>query len=104
MTDGFRDSDKIFIQFEEKQMKFKEKRRKEEREFMLHMVQMIQGGMGGNSCHLSYGEPYMIMIYHLLQHHQIMVPQIINVCEQKLTYTPTVISVCMQVYRCRSLL
>ena len=52
MTDGLRDSDKMFIELEEKRMKFEEKKRREECEFKLHMVQMFQGGMGGNSYYL----------------------------------------------------
>ena len=39
-------------------MKFEEKQRREEHKFKLRMVQMFQGGMGGNSYYPPYGEPY----------------------------------------------
>jgi len=58
MTDGLRDSDKMFIQLEEKRMEFEERQRREERELKLRMVQMLQGRMGGASYYPSYGEPY----------------------------------------------
>ena len=49
IADGLRDSDKMFIDLKEKWMKCKENQSREEREFKLQMVQMFQGGMGGNS-------------------------------------------------------
>jgi len=58
MTDGLKESDKMFIQLEEKRMEFEERQRREERELKLRMVQMFQGGIGGASYYPSYGEPY----------------------------------------------
>ena len=58
MTDGLGDSDKMFIDLEEKRMKFEENQRSEECEFKLQMVQMFQGRLGGNSYYPSYSEPY----------------------------------------------
>lgn len=55
MTDRLRDSDKIFTELEEKRLKFEEQQRREEHEFQLHVVQMLQGGMGGNSYVPPYG-------------------------------------------------
>ena len=54
MTDGLRDSDKMFIELEEKRLKFEEQQRREERQFQLCMVQMLQSGMRGNSYFPSY--------------------------------------------------
>ena len=62
MTDGLRDSDKMFIELEEKRMKFEEKQRKEEREFKLCMVQIFQGEIVTR---------HMVMVHYLLQHHQL---------------------------------
>ena len=56
MTDGLRDSDKMSTELEEKRMKFEEQQKREEREFKLRMIQMLQGGMGGNNFYpASYG-------------------------------------------------
>ena len=55
MTDGLRDSDKMFTELEEKRLNFEEQQRREEREFQLRMVQMLQGGMVGNSYFPPYG-------------------------------------------------
>lgn len=49
MTDGLRSSDKMFMELEEKRLKFEEQQRREEREFQLRMIQMLQSSMGGNS-------------------------------------------------------
>ena len=49
MTDGLRSSDKMFMELEEKRLKFEEQQRREEREFQLRMIQMLQNGMGRNS-------------------------------------------------------
>ena len=46
MTDGLKSSDKMFTEMEEKRMKFEEQQRKEDREFQLKMMQMLQQGMG----------------------------------------------------------
>ena len=59
MTDGLRNSDKMFMELEEKRLKFEEQQRREEREFQLRMIQMLHSGMGGNSmypaqCQLSH--------------------------------------------------
>ena len=48
MTDGLRNSDKIFMELEEKRLKFEEQQRREKREFQLRMIQVLQSGMGGN--------------------------------------------------------
>ena len=48
MTDGLRNSDKMFMELEEKRLKFEEQQRREEREFQLRMIQVLQSGMGGN--------------------------------------------------------
>ena len=50
MTDGLRDSDKMFIDLEEKWLKLEENQRREKCKIKLRMLQMFQGGMGGNSC------------------------------------------------------
>ena len=43
MTDGLRSSDKMFM---EQRLKVEEQQRREEREFQLRMIQMLQNGMG----------------------------------------------------------
>ena len=48
MSDG-RSSDKMFMELEEKRLQFEEKQKREEHEFQLKMVQMLQGGMEGSS-------------------------------------------------------
>lgn len=56
MTDGLKSSDKMFTELEEKRMKFEEQQRKEDREFQLKMMQMLQQGMGGvNNFYSPYG-------------------------------------------------
>ena len=50
MSDGLRNSDKMFLELEEKRLKFEEQQKHEEREFQLKMVQMLQGGMGEAAC------------------------------------------------------
>ena len=47
MTDGLKSSDKMFTELEEKRMKFEEQQRKEDQEFQLKMMQMLQQGMEG---------------------------------------------------------
>ena len=54
MADGLRDSDKMFIELEEKRLKFEEQQRRKKCQFQLCMVQMLQIGMRGNS----YFPPY----------------------------------------------
>ena len=49
MNDGLRNSDKMFMELEEKGLKFEEQQRREEHEFQLRMIQILQSGMGGNS-------------------------------------------------------
>ena len=41
MTDGLKDSDRMFTELEVKRLKFEEQQRREEHEFQLHMVQML---------------------------------------------------------------
>lgn len=55
ITDGLRDSVKMFTELEEKKLKFEEQQRKEESEFQPCIVQMLQGGMEGNSYFPPYG-------------------------------------------------
>ena len=43
VTDGLRESDKMFLELEEKRMKFEEQQRREERQFQLQMMQMLVG-------------------------------------------------------------
>ena len=52
MTDGLRSSDKMFMELEEKRLKFEEQQRREEQEFQLRMIQMLQNGMGETVCTL----------------------------------------------------
>jgi len=40
----------MFLELEEKRLKFEEQQKHEEREFQLKMVQMLQGGMGEAAC------------------------------------------------------
>ena len=62
MSDGLKNSDKMFLELEEKRLKFEEQQKHEEREFQLRMVQMLQGSMYPPQYHLSA---------HLLMHHQV---------------------------------
>ena len=56
MTDGLRDSDRMFTELEEKRLKFEEQQRREEREFQLRMIQMMQSAHGTGSS--SFYSPY----------------------------------------------
>ena len=41
VTDGFKDTEKMMVQLEEKQMEFEERMRKQDREFQMEMMRMI---------------------------------------------------------------
>ena len=43
VTDGFKDTEKMMMQLEEKQMEFEERMRKQDREFQMEMMKMIVG-------------------------------------------------------------
>ena len=48
MTAGLKSSDKMFTELEEKRMKFEEQQRKEDQEFQLKMMQLLQQRYGGS--------------------------------------------------------
>ena len=43
VTEELKESDKMFVELEEKRMKFEEQQRREERQFQLRMMQMLVG-------------------------------------------------------------
>ena len=43
VTDGLREADKMFIELEEKRMEFEAQQKREERQFQLHLAQMLVG-------------------------------------------------------------
>ena len=54
MVDRMRSSNKIFTEFEDKRLKFKKVQyRKEECEFQLKMIQMLQQGMGTSNFYIT---------------------------------------------------
>ena len=54
VTDGMKSSDKMFTEWEEKRLKFEEQQRKEECEFQLNMIQMLQQGMESRNFYAPY--------------------------------------------------
>ena len=74
MSDGLRNSNKIFLELEEKQLKFEEQQKREEREFQLRMVQMLQVVWEEVVCTLHS----IIHQPHLLVHHQICTTALLN--------------------------
>ena len=55
MTNGLKSTDKMFTELGEKRMNFEEQQRKEDQEFQLKVMQMLQQGMGGVN---SFYSPY----------------------------------------------
>ena len=43
VSESLKESDKMFVELEEKRMKFDEQQKKEERQFQLQMMQMLVG-------------------------------------------------------------
>ena len=59
VTDSMQSSDQMFVELEEKRMKFEAKQRKEEREFQFKMVQMLNASHSGHSSVFYYSyHPY----------------------------------------------
>ena len=75
MSDGLRNSNKMFLELEEKTLKFEEQQKREEREFQLKMVQMLQGGMDEAVCTL-----HSITRHHIRLHHQVGTTALLAVC------------------------
>ena len=69
VTETLKESDKMFLEVEEKRMKFEEQQKKEERQFQLQMMQMLLGSYHQPRTHADhhaqffpgvppYGDPY----------------------------------------------
>ena len=43
VTEGMKDSDKLFMEMEEKRLKFEEQQKRDERQFQLQMMQLLIG-------------------------------------------------------------
>ena len=59
VTDSMQSSDRMFVELEERRMKFEAEQRKEEREFQLRLAQMLNASHSGHSSGFNYSyHPY----------------------------------------------
>ena len=59
VTDSMQSSDRMFVELEEKRMKFEAEQRKEERKFQFNMAQMLNASHSGHSSGFNYSyRPY----------------------------------------------
>ena len=58
VTEGLKESDRMFIELEEKRMKFEEQQKREERNFQLQMMQMLVGSAHPSSHPTEFHAPY----------------------------------------------
>ena len=52
ITEGLKESDRMFLELEEKQMEYEEQQKREERQFQLQMMQLLVGS-NQPACHSS---------------------------------------------------
>ena len=58
VMEGLKESDKMFVELEEKRMKFEQQQKREERQFQLQMMQMLLGSSHQTHPHADHRAPF----------------------------------------------